>query len=171
MNLFCSLISVHVPRFTANERFISFDCPGHLVDRAVVHRVADSMEHEPCGLLGDFKCSRDLIRTNTVLAIGEHPHCAKPLVQPDSAVLKNRADFNRVLLFALSALPHQARFEEGMLLAAASRAYRNAVGPFHRSNLFNACQRVTVVPYRVKQTTMFIEFGAFHTSSIRLEER
>jgi len=44
---------VHVTGFAADESFVSLNLTGHPTEVAVLHRQADSMEHEPSGLLGD----------------------------------------------------------------------------------------------------------------------
>jgi len=40
---------VHVPSFAANERFIGLDLARQLATVLVLHRKADSSEHEPSG--------------------------------------------------------------------------------------------------------------------------
>lgn len=112
VNLCSALSDVHVSRLAADEGFIRFDLSGHLVDASSVHRVPKALQHEPCGLLRDANSASDLVAAHSILAVGKQPHRAKPLVQSYRAVLENRADLNGELLFAVKALPHQARFEK-----------------------------------------------------------
>src|SRR5580700_7680710 len=61
VNLFGSLVRVHEPCFATDKSFVGFEGSSHLVDRAVVHCVADSVQHEPRGFLSDAQRSCDLV--------------------------------------------------------------------------------------------------------------
>lgn len=70
-------------------------------DRVGLHRTADAVKHEPRGLLGNAKCSVQLIRADAFLAVRYGPDCHKP-----RAILENGANLVRelplwMLVFAL----------------------------------------------------------------------
>ena len=65
------------------------------------------MKQEPRALLSDADPPMNLVRTDTVLAIGNHPDGAEPLVQPQRGILENRPGLERELSARMmaSALP------------------------------------------------------------------
>src|SRR5207247_1775629 len=95
-----SFASVHIARLAADEGFICFDRPGHLVDRAGMLRVANAVQHEPRSTLGYFDVTGYLVGTNAVLAVRKQPHSTQPLVQFDRRILEDSANLNRELLAA-----------------------------------------------------------------------
>jgi hypothetical protein len=171
VNLFGPLVRVHIPSLATDESFVRFDRARHFVDRSVVHRISDAMHHKPRRLLSHLKSAGNLVRGNAILAVRQHPHRAKPLVETNGRILEDRTDLNRVLLFAFFALPHQASRQKRRLLAGAARADRLALGPFHRSNFLDTRQRVTVVRYRTHQTAVFADVFHFYDSSVCQEKR
>jgi len=160
--------TVHVAGLASDESFVGLNSPGHFVDCAVMLRVANAMEHEPCSLLGHAKRAGDLVRRYAVLAIREHPHRTEPLVETDGGIFKYRPDFNRELFAATEARPHQTGLEKRQLLTLASRALWT-IGPLSFGNSFEARQWVGKVPYGIQQTTLIIEVNRFHDPSIPLE--
>ena len=76
------------------------------------------MEHEPCGLLGYTKIAGQLVRTDSVFAVDEHPDGGQPQGQLDRGVLEDRADLDGELLPAVSALPNATGFQEVVLAYA-----------------------------------------------------
>lgn len=100
---------MHITSLAADERFISLNGTSHLVDASSVHRVPNTVEHKPCRALSNFDSVCDFVATDPVLTVREEPHCRKPFVERNCAVLKDRAYLNRELLFAIKALPHQSR--------------------------------------------------------------
>src|SRR5262249_19288505 len=157
VNLLRFLVGVHVSRRAANEGFIRLNLTGHFIDRSGVLRVANPVHHEPRCLLGHLKSAGDLVRRYAILAVGKHPHRAEPLIEGNGGILEDGSDLNRKLLVAPHTLPHEPRLQKGMLLAATTRAYRLAFGPFYGSNFLNAGEWVTVVPYRRHQATEFVD--------------
>ena len=162
------LVRVHEASLTTDEGFVRFNGPGHFVNRSGVHRVADSVEHEPCRRLRDAEISSDFVGTDSVLAVTDEPHRGKPFVQLNGAILENRTDFNRELLATGKARPHQARLEKRQLLTGAFRALW-AVRPLRLSNSFKADQRVRKVLDCFNQTTLTVEFICTHDSTIHPE--
>ena len=58
----------------------------------VLHIIADSAEHEPCGLLGNTDVFGKLNTAYTFLVRGEYKDCIKPLIQRNMAALEHCAD-------------------------------------------------------------------------------
>jgi hypothetical protein len=73
----------------------------------------------------------NLVRGNTILAIGKHPESTHPLIQPDGAVFHDGANLDaelplRVLSFAL---PDMAARHEPHIGASASRTEHYSIRP------------------------------------------
>lgn len=69
---------------------------------------------------GDAQCAASLVRTDTVLCVGNHPDSGKPLVQTDGAIFHDSPDLDRErLVLTMLALPNTARPDEVNVLAAA----------------------------------------------------
>src|SRR5271157_371256 len=82
------------------------------------------MKHEPRRLLGDAERPMNLPRGDAVLAVGNHPHHRKPLLQAKRRVLKHRSclDAELGLRMASLALPEMAGRDVGCIRATARRA-------------------------------------------------
>jgi len=94
--------TVHFHGIRADEGFVAFDFTSgaaHLCWGTVSHSFTNPMQHEPCGLLGNFQVAVQLPRANPILAVADHPDRDHPLVESKSGVLKDRADFERELLW------------------------------------------------------------------------
>jgi hypothetical protein len=137
---------VHVPRFSADKSLIRFDGAGHFVEGSVVHRVTNSLQHEPSGLLSDSKATRDFVAANTVLAIRQHPHRCEPFIETNRRIFKDCPDLHGELLLAIQAFPHQARLEKRQPTTQAPGAER-AIWPSNVSNSFDARLGVRKEPY------------------------
>jgi len=129
-----ALVSVHKSCSTANESFVYFDFAigtAHLDEGAILHRKPDAMKHEPCGLLCDAESASDFIRTDSVLAVGNHPNGDEPLVERDWGIFEDGADLDGELAVVVDALalPLALILEEYRILASTSRAGHNAIGP------------------------------------------
>jgi hypothetical protein len=141
-----AFIGVHETGSTTDEGFVYFDLfaiAAKLDGRTSLHRKTNPMEHEPCGLLSDTKCAANLIGANAVLAVRNHPHSDKPLVERQSGVLKNSSNldgelFTSVLLFAF---PHPASRDEANIFPTTSGAF-NAIRPAPRHDEIEAIVRV-----------------------------
>src|SRR5207248_11488029 len=92
---------VHELGLAADEGFVRLDGAAHLRPGPSLHGEPDAVEHEPAGFLGDAECARQFVRADAVLAVGEHPERGQPLVQPDRAILEDRAELDRELPPAL----------------------------------------------------------------------
>src|SRR5437588_5631330 len=72
---------VHVARFAADESLIGFHfatIAAQFQKRAVLHGLADSMQHEPSRFLGNADTTVNLVRANPVFAVAQQPHGAQP---------------------------------------------------------------------------------------------
>src|SRR5580658_3046273 len=87
MYLFLALVPMHEACRAADEGFVRFDRARHLVDRSVVGSVANAVHHEPRGFLRDFEGLPDFVAGDSVLAVGHHPHGAKPFVESNGGIL------------------------------------------------------------------------------------
>lgn len=64
----------------------------------ILQREPNTMEHEPCGLLGNANRAVNLPRANPVLAIGDHPDSREPLIQSERRVLEYGPDLDAELV-------------------------------------------------------------------------
>jgi len=140
-------VSVHESRSATNKSFVYFHFaprPTNFQERAVLHRKTDSVKHEPCGLLSDAKSAAHFIRTDTVLAIGNHPDSDKPFVQTNRRILKDGSNLDGKLPMMMNslALPFALVFEEHNIIPFASGAGNNAIRPAQLDHEFQAVVRV-----------------------------
>ncbi len=119
------LCNMHVACLAADEGFIDFDFSGELYKRIRLHGLAYAMEHEPCRLLSNVQVTRNFVRTDSVLAVCNHPHRHEPLVETDRAILEDGSDLDTELptRVNLSALPHAASSEPDILASASRTGY------------------------------------------------
>ena len=132
---------VHVPRFSANEGFVRFDFAVQFAPEVLVlHREPDAVKHEPRRLLSNLYVSRDLVATDTVLAVSDHPHRHEPLVQRNGRVLHDGANFDGELALGMmrTALPQAAIRIEFHLVRPARRTGDLAIGPAPEGEIVNA---------------------------------
>src|SRR5262249_29254659 len=94
------------------------------------HCKADAVQHEPCGLLGDSQSAVDFVGTDSVLAVRNHPHSDKPLIERDCGIFHDGSDLRRELFARMLALalPEIASREEAHVFAGASWT-GDTVGP------------------------------------------
>ncbi len=144
-----AFIGVHEASSAADKSFVYLDfvtVAAHFDNRAVLHCKPDAVKHEPCGLLSDAKSAANLIGTDAVLAIGDHPNCDKPLVERNWRILKDSPHlagelFAGVLRFAF---PHAASRDEANVFASTSGAL-DAVRPAALNHEVEAVVRVSEV--------------------------
>src|SRR5207245_5414868 len=106
----------------------------------------EPMQHEPCGLLANPHVLADLVGTDAILAIDQHPQSCKPLVQTERPILKDRAKLHGELLVALFALPPLLSFQVVVLFVAASRTF-GAFWPAHLRHGVNTELLIREVPH------------------------
>ena len=80
--------------------FVDLNSAVHLVKRVCLHRLSDSMEHVPSGLLRYTNRPSQFVTANPVFAIGNRPDCDKPLVETERRVLENRSNLVAELFLA-----------------------------------------------------------------------
>lgn len=137
-------VGVHVASFPADESLIYFDFgtkmpASQLHSGSGLHGEPDSMEHEPCGLLSDSESASYFVGANAIFAVGDHPHCDKPLVERKRRILKDSPDLCRELPFGMLALalPYPASGKEANVFALAGGAF-DTVGPAARNDELDA---------------------------------
>ena len=124
-------------------------------------RVPDTVQHEPCGLLGDLQCPSNFVGTDSLLAVRQHPHGTQPLIQTYGGVLKDRADLDRELLPTFETCPCLSSREKRQAFTCTAGALRS-FWPFGSGNSFQADHGVQKVPDSLHQTTVNIERFCFH---------
>jgi len=147
-----ALISVHEASRTANESFVYFNLAigtTEFEERAILHCQTNAVEHEPCALLSDAKSATNLIGTDAVLAIGNHPNSDEPLVQTNRRILENSPDLHAKLALGMNALalPFVLILEEHGILAATSGAGNDAIGPANLDHELQAVLRAGEVQH------------------------
>lgn len=122
--------TVHVAGLATDERLIDFDFPAQFGSALVLHRFTNAVQHEPRGFLSNPEVTGNLARTDTISAVGNHPHNRKPLLKADRGLIQDRSDFNRELFPARSsfALPNTARLKKHRFLSTAVGTL-NAIRP------------------------------------------
>jgi len=138
-------IAVHESRFAADESFVHFDftsTPAEFHKVFAVKGKPDAMHHEPCGLLGDAKSAANLVGTDSILAVDQHPYGNHPLVHSDCGILKNRSYLDGELLLAFLAEPDSPRRNERVLRTTAAGASHFACRPAQRHRIVESLLRV-----------------------------
>ena len=119
---------VHVDRLAADESFVYFNLfalAAELTESGGLHSQTNAVHHEPCRFLSDADGAANLVGTDSVFAVGEHPHCGKPLVEGDWRILENGSDFSGELALCVDALalPLALNGEEHNILAPTGGAF------------------------------------------------
>lgn len=162
MDLFGAFIGVHVAGFSTDKSFVGLNLAGHFVDRPIVHRVSDSMVHEPRCSLRDLQGAGNLVGRNAIFAVGDQPHSAHPLVERNGAVLKDGSDLDGELLPAPKARPHQTRSEKREPRSCTTRARWPLRSPLRTFHSFKADSRVREVLNRGHQAFGNVYVNAVH---------
>jgi hypothetical protein len=134
---------MHVPRFAANVSFVNFNfltTTTHFHERAGLHGESDPVKDEPCGFLCNSNSPVNLIRTNSVLAIRNHPNSTKPLVKTNRGILKNSSDLNGKLPSGVNALtlPLALILQKNNIIPTASWTSDNSTRPASFLDVFKA---------------------------------
>jgi hypothetical protein len=142
---FDALIFVHESGLTADEGFVNFDVPLKFSRIFILHCESDSVKHEPCRLLSDSDSAVNLVRRNTILAVGNHPCSSQPFIKTDGTVLKYGSDLDAELFFGVFgfALPDATSRNEFNVFAATSWT-GDTIGPALRHKMIQAVVRVGV---------------------------
>ena len=70
---------VHILCLTADERLVHFHQPGERSNTQMLQDEPQSLQHEPCGLLGNAKIPVDLVAGYAILAVHEQPEVGSHL--------------------------------------------------------------------------------------------
>jgi hypothetical protein len=137
---------VHVDCLAANVGFVRLDfasIAAKFAERFVLHGEPDAVHHEPCGLLSDADSAGDLVGTDAILAIGNHPNGSKPLVEADWRILENGSNLGGELPLGVDALalPFALIGKESRIGAATGGA-NDAVGPSQLDHIVKTVLRV-----------------------------
>lgn len=128
-----AFFKVHILRIAAYVGFVSLDSAGKLLNSSYGHSGTDAVQNEPRGLLSDTDSTVKFIGTDAVFGVDDQPHSEKPLFESDSRILKDSADLNRELLFALFvfALPYLTGFHKVIVGLSAFWANCLTISPTH----------------------------------------
>src|SRR3984957_9135594 len=143
---------VHESGRATDERFVYFNrisSSAEFHQRAGLHCEPDSVEHEPCGLLSDAQSAGHFVRTDTVLAVRNHPNGDEPLVEGQRRILKDGSNLRGELALSVNtlALPLTLILEEHSILPATSGADYLAIGPAQLDHELEAVVGVCEVNY------------------------
>ena len=150
--------NVHVPCFTADEGLVNFNLAIQFTSEEVIlHRKADSLEHEPRRFLSHSYIAGNLVTTHAVLAIREHPRCREPLVQCDRRIFVNRPDFDGEFAFRVMApaLPSSASRVKCTDLCRCTNGADYAVRPSADSDVVDAIIGIREVDNRFLKALRF----------------
>jgi len=143
-----ALRDVHVPSLAADEGFVHFDFAANFrTEEIILHRKANALQHEPCGLLGNFHIAGDLVAANSILAVSKHPRCPEPLVQCDRAIFVDRPNLDGELALRVMApaLPCPASGIERADFRRATNRTNYAVRPTPDGDVVDAVVRIREV--------------------------
>jgi hypothetical protein len=137
------LILVHVAGLPADEGLIYLDFARQLPGVFALQSKPEPLKHKPARFLSDSGSPRDFVGTNSVLAVSQHPHSEKPLIESDRRVFKDSPDFDAELGFRMPslALPETARSDERHFLGPTGRTY-NSVLPATCHKVADAVVRI-----------------------------
>jgi hypothetical protein len=125
---------VHEASLATDEGFIHFNrrtVAAELHKRLCLHCETNAVQHEPSRLLSHTERPTDLVGTDSVLAVGNHPNGEQPLVERKRRILKDSPDLGRELSFGVDALalPLALILEEHDIFASAGGAGNDTVRP------------------------------------------
>jgi hypothetical protein len=125
-----------------------FPAAAKLAKTSRLHSQTDAVHHEPSGFLGDSKRARNLVTTNPIAAVTNHPDRSYPLVQRDGRVLENSPDLRGELALEVNALalPLPLILEEHNIVSATSGTGDNAVGPAQTNHVSERVVGIVEVP-------------------------
>jgi len=134
---------MHVASLATDESLIDFYAvaagANQLHHGAVLHRLANPMQHEPGRLLSDAQGAGDLTGTNSIFRAGNNPDSGEPLFKSQRRVFKDGSNLCSKLPFRMStlALKLSLILKPRHVSAPASRA-RNAIRPTMRDHIAKA---------------------------------
>ena len=144
-----TLCDVHVAGLATDESLIHFDratVSAQLRKGTILHSLADSVKHEPGGLLSDTQRPGNLTRANAILRGSDEPHGREPSFESKGRILKYGSHLRGELALCMAglALPFLLVRQIGHILAATGRAF-DAIGPAMRGHVSEAVVSVCEV--------------------------
>ncbi len=164
--------NVHVPRFATDESLVYLDFSAQLrSEEIILHRKPDTVQHEPCRLLGNFHVTRNLVTADPVFAVGDKPSSGHPFVQRDRGIFHDGPDLNGEFAFRVmaGASPSPSLLAEFDLHRTASGASHNAIRPAPDSEIVNAVIGIREVDDCFLQTLWFAHGLALHEQNYSLK--
>jgi hypothetical protein len=96
---------VHVPSKAADESFVRLNFAFQFFKASRLHGQPDPMKNKPRALLSYAKRPMQFPRTDSILAIRNHPNGRKPLVESERGILKDGPHLDGELFLASLAFP------------------------------------------------------------------
>src|SRR5438309_3450736 len=158
---------VHVLGDSADKGFVCFQFIAFTADlRALaelfaLHDFADALQHKPCRRLRNFNRARQLVATNSVLAVRQHPEGDHPLVEGDRGIFHDGLDLDRKLLLAGVAKPDAASLDERVLGCRTARADNLTIRPAQLDRIGKTAVWIGKVHNRFLQRFRLLE-GSVH---------
>lgn len=145
---------------------INFDNAAQwFVERFVSCRIAQPMQDEPRGLLRDFQILGERGGRNALRVIGNEPDGREPFLQRQSGILEDRADPNREIHIASTALEKSGAFEFINLAMAAMRAIFS-IAPANRPQMVNATFFGRKSPKQINEAVEMLNHGTLRKSMV-----
>ncbi len=168
-------ILVHIPKASADIGLIGFDRTRTSADLALGSKLlsverqakANAMQHKPCRLLGNADSLGDLVRRDTILAVGQHPNGSEPLIGRDGRILHDGANLCRELplwMYAL-ALPLALILQEYNVSPTAPGAVHDAIREAKALHVLHCIVGIREKQNRILQGLWFLCF-AVHVRNI-----
>src|ERR1700722_2056722 len=161
---------VHIACLAANISLINLHRPVRSTKFAaslVLQSKADAMQHEPCRFLSYADGAGDLVGTDTISAIGDHPDHNQPFLQRNRGILKDGSNLCRELAFCVGALalPLALVVKEYNVIPTTGRADYYTIWPAQQSHVGQSVVRIGVENYRILQGLWLLLF-AVHARKI-----
>src|SRR6266481_2894003 len=167
---------VHITERSADESFIGFDFAAVLTELGsaegfILHRQSNPVKHEPCRLLSNLNARCDLVTTDPVLTVSNHPSRHHPLVQWDCGIFHHSADLDGkfTLGMVLRASPSAASLAKFRFIRTTSGADHPAVWPSPNSQIINAVVGVGEIDNSLLKALRFGFHGGFHEQNYSLK--
>ena len=128
-----ALANVHVAGLATDESLIDLNLStvaAQLREGTILHGLANTVQHEPCCLLGDAERPGNLAGANAVLGSDNEPNGREPSFKTKRRILKDGSHLRSELALCMAtlALPLLLVRQIGNVLAATGRAF-HAFGP------------------------------------------
>src|ERR1022692_710060 len=170
---FDSTVFVHVTGLAADEGFVNLNrCSGTAdlcAEEFVLHSQTNPLQHEPSRFLAHLHIACDLVGTDTVFAVGQHPRRGKPLVQRNRTILVDRPDLDRELALGMvtATLPSAPlRVELAYFFRPTTGTNDLAILPAPYRNVINTVIRIREVDNRFLKASGLRFHCVFHEQNI-----